>query len=60
MQKIIIKAETYQEFIDKILDIVFKEYEPRVQDCHRLLDIYNDTTNQKRFHVLCGKLIYTN
>ncbi|MBR2471877.1 MAG: hypothetical protein IKB55_04250 [Clostridia bacterium] len=30
MQKIIIKAETYQEFIDKMLDVVFKEYKLRV------------------------------
>jgi len=30
VQKIIIKAETYQEFIDKMLDVVFEEYERRV------------------------------
>ena len=30
MRKIVIKAETYQEFIDKMLDVVFEEYERRV------------------------------
>ena len=55
MRKITVRAETYQEFIDRLLDIVFDEYE---QDLNKPYEEEDDSEEltvfiwKKKKHVI--------